>query len=313
MKKVLVVLAILLLGVPAVAKVTVTAEADASGYVTISYQMDAGDANLPRAFGIDVTVTGTKDPTITAIVDVNDSDYYVAPGTFEYDPCYPNDVNWGYAIVDLDSNSFTIEMGSLYDDDDPCHTTPPPPNGTLCKFVIDPCCEYYVDLEENSARGGVVMEDTEKAYDANYVVLVDANGMDITCPNEPIPDGNCFPTDGNYALQYADYITYRKTYLKDPNCWCESPVDQTHYQCDGDADGAKQGMAKYRVAGNDLDLVIANWKKKIDDPTINPCADIDHKKQGMAKYRVAGNDLDIVIANWKKKDGDLPNDCPRPD
>jgi hypothetical protein len=309
MKKILVVLAILLLGVPAVAKVTITAEADIEGSVTISYQMDADDANLPRAFGIDVTVTG---PNITGTPGVNDTDYYVAPGTFEYDPCFPNDVNWGYAIVDLDNNSFTIEMGSLYDDDDPCHTTPPPPNGTLCTFTMDANCEYYVDLEENSARGGVVMENTGKAYDANYVVLVDANGLDISCPNVAPPDGNCFPTDAAYALQYADYITYRKTYGRDPNCWCADP-NGSGYQCKGDADGSTQGMAKYRVAGNDLDLVIANWKRKID--TADPCADVDHKKQGMAKYRVAGNDLDIVIANWKKKDADLgvPGPCPEPD
>lgn len=309
MKKILVVLAILLLVVPAVAKVTVKAEAY-DDLIIVEYQMDADDANLPRAFGIDVTVTGA---VITAIVDVNDKDYYVAPGTFEYDPCAPEDVCWGYAIVDLDADSFTIEMGSLYDDDDPEHTTPPPPNGTLCKFLIDPNCAYYVDLEENSARGGVVMENTEKAYDANYVVLVDANGLGIICP-EP---NECFPNSVDYATQYSAWTMYRNNgWVAEANSWCESPYG-SGYQCHGDADGLKQTPPYYyRVYTNDLGLVIANWKKKISTyPNgANPKADIDHKMQTPPYYyRVYTNDLGRVITNWKKKDLGLSQNCPLTD
>jgi hypothetical protein len=64
---------------------------------------------------------------------------------------------------------------------------------------------------------------------------------------------------------------------------------------------------------NDLAVLVANWKKKIADPTLNPCADLDHKGQGVLKERVMTNDLNILIANWKKKDAQLPGDCPRPE
>jgi hypothetical protein len=118
----------------------------------------------------------------------------------------------------------------------------------------------------------------------------------------------CYPSGGVWAARYADWLTLNK-----PNCWCAKPIG-SGYQCDGDADGLTEGtLTKYRVSLNDLNLIIANWKKKITDPTLNPCADIDHKYEGtLTKYRVSLNDLNIIIANWKKKDTGLPGNCPRP-
>jgi len=84
------------------------------------------------------------------------------------------------------------------------------------------------------------------------------------------------------------------------------------YQCDGD--GALQGLSKYRVYIGELNLLVVNWRKKITDPTLNPCADFDHKDSGFPfKYRVYLKDLTILVNNWKKKDRDLPDDYPRPD
>jgi hypothetical protein len=68
---------------------------------------------------------------------------------------------------------------------------------------------------------------------------------------------------------------------------------------------------KFRVYTNDFNLLVANWKKLITDPTLNPCADIDHKPQGLPKYRVYTNDYNILIGNWKKRDIQLPGNCPR--
>jgi hypothetical protein len=81
------------------------------------------------------------------------------------------------------------------------------------------------------------------------------------------------------------------------------------YQCDGDADGLTEGVQKYRVGPADLGILIVNWKKKIADATLNPCADIDHKSEGALKYRVGPADLGILIVNWKKKDANLPGNC----
>ncbi len=101
---------------------------------------------------------------------------------------------------------------------------------------------------------------------------------------------------------YADWLS-----LGEPFCWC-SP-----YQCDGDVDGKDSGgINKFRVFTGDLSLIVANWRKKGGDATLDPCADIDHKDSGgMNKYRVFTGDLTILVNNWKKKDAALPGNCPR--
>lgn len=121
---------------------------------------------------------------------------------------------------------------------------------------------------------------------------------------------NCFPDTPQYARQYADFLEYAGLGA-DPSCWCASPSDGNHYQCDGDASGRTQAFTNYRVFTDDLALIIKNWKKKID--TADPCADIDHQAQLFLNYRVFTNDLAILVTNWKKRDDQLPNDCPRPD
>ncbi len=121
---------------------------------------------------------------------------------------------------------------------------------------------------------------------------------------------NCFPDAPEYAQQYADFLAYLAL-GSDPSCWC-APPHGSGYQCDGDADGDTQTPLEYRVFTNDLLCVIENWKKKITDPTIDPCCDFDHKAETYLQYRVFGNDLAIVVAGWKKESSELPGDCPRP-
>jgi hypothetical protein len=112
----------------------------------------------------------------------------------------------------------------------------------------------------------------------------------------------CFPK--TFATAYASWVT-----MGMQDCWCSA------YHCDGDADQADSGGAtKYRVYTGDLNLVLANWKKKISDypATLNACADVDHADSGGAtKYRVYTGDLNIVLNNWKKKNSNLPGTCPR--
>jgi hypothetical protein len=119
----------------------------------------------------------------------------------------------------------------------------------------------------------------------------------------PIVTRNCFP---DCHPDYDEWILMGR-----PECWCYSPYDGTSYQCDGDADSKDSGgILKYRVFTGDLNLIVANWQKKLGDPTLNPCADIDHKDSGgLLKYRVYTGDLNIVVANWKKKDAQLPDNC----
>ena len=117
----------------------------------------------------------------------------------------------------------------------------------------------------------------------------------------PYPE-DCLP------ICHPDYVDW--VLMGRPTCWCYSPYDGTSYQCDGDADGKSVPILKYRVYTGDLNLIVANWQKKLGDPTLNPCADIDHKDSGgINKYRVYTGDLNIVVANWKKRDVDLPGNC----
>jgi hypothetical protein len=120
-----------------------------------------------------------------------------------------------------------------------------------------------------------------------------------------INEAECFPSTNS---AYNDWVALGK-----PDCWCAKPIG-SGYQCDGDADGKDSGgLTKYRVFTGDLSLIVANWKKRAGDSTLDPCADIDHKDSGgLTKYRVFTGDLNILVANWKKKDVDLPGDCPRP-
>jgi hypothetical protein len=117
----------------------------------------------------------------------------------------------------------------------------------------------------------------------------------------PIIVEECLPSA--YST-YNDWVALGK-----PECWCRP------YQCDGDADGLDSGFPfNYRVFIGDLALVVDNWRKKIEDATLDPCADIDHKDSGFPfHYRVFIDDLAKVVANWKKKDAGLPGNCPRPE
>ena len=120
-------------------------------------------------------------------------------------------------------------------------------------------------------------------------------------PGAPIIVEECLPSA--YST-YDDWVALGK-----PECWCWP------YQCDGDADGLDSGFPfNYRVFIGDLALIVANWKRAIDDPALDPCADIDHKDSGFPfNYRVFIGDLAKIVANWKKKDADLPGNCPRPE
>jgi hypothetical protein len=115
------------------------------------------------------------------------------------------------------------------------------------------------------------------------------------------PEQDCLP------ICHEDYHEWVE--MSRPDCWCASPIDGTHYQCYGDADGKTETLAKFRIYGGDLSLVVANWKRKIDDPLLNRCADIDHHYQTILKYRVYGIDVNTVVDNWKKKDYELTNNC----
>ena len=278
MKKVALVLLLCLLAAPAFAGVTVQcAQTPDTNEVVVSYEMDIGDANLPRAFAIDISVDSGA--TIGAIYGF-DPNYHVSPGTYDYNEG-TGDVNWGNPVVDLTASSFTVEMGSLYAATDPYgHTTPPAPNGVLLKFTVSGDCS--VIIEENAARAGVdsngvVMEDTEKTFPPEYVAISECQ----------ISVGPAYPPCWDYVSQ------------------CHADSDNNGQVSIGDLNALVWAWGT--VYGEDPNYF--PWDpQEPPDGKYNPCADFDRNGQ------ISIGDLNELSSagywgtSWGE--GDLPQDCP---
>jgi hypothetical protein len=152
---------ILLVASRALATVVLTCTDLGNAVVELSYDASQ-EASLVRAFGLDITVSHG---TITSIGDLS-FDYWVYPGSTIFDPETGEVIDPGTPIAPPDApgalgglgtSGMTIEMGSLYPEDDPIHNTPPPVTGVLFTFTVSAECD--VTVAENSIRGGVVLED----------------------------------------------------------------------------------------------------------------------------------------------------------
>ncbi len=179
MKKLVLVLAVLLVSLPAMAAtVTINADCD-SGVYEVSYETDG---NLPRAFALDIEVdAGTIDAVDTSM----NTAYDIYPGSIviiDNDINDPGSAVCGNSYPDtlggIGTAGVTIEMGSLYADSDPAPDT----SGVLFTFTVSDTAAV-VTITENGIRGGIVMEDPEEpvVFDPNIVpcdifCLADLNG-----------------------------------------------------------------------------------------------------------------------------------------
>jgi hypothetical protein len=309
MKKLILVLAILVVAAPAFAVLDVNLVLCAND-VNIVYT--GGDpCNLPRAFALKIELVGGTDPCIV-IKDVNDykkngestsasKGYGIYPATIAIDSC--GVVNsWGSPLADpndpggskaLPSKTIILELGSLYA---PVHdwVNAPDPCGILCELHFD-CngSNGNVNIrmtDEDTYRGGVVLEDGT-TVDVNKTLLYTpcvAAQPPSKCLKSTIPDQN----EWNGWVQFGE-----------PNCWCFKR------QCRGDSNGGKLGAAW--VASNDLNLLKrALSKNDTCLATISYsgvpgiCADFDHKKQGAA--RVGSFDLNIMKKYLSQPEVNVP-------
>jgi hypothetical protein len=201
MRKLCFMLASLLLTAPVFAGVTVSCEqVPDTNQILVKY---VSDANLPRAFGLDITVDSGA--TIGTIVSGSTSSYFwVYPGTIDINditgdidnpgtPVAPSDDPC--ALGGLGTSGMTIEMGSLYDPCDAQHPTGPSTTENLLKFTVSSDCN--ITIAGNSARGNVVLENTDEA-DATYT------GCAFV--------GDCFPSSDP---KYGQWVTQHK-----PKSWC---------------------------------------------------------------------------------------------
>lgn len=209
MKKMILVLAVLLIASPTLADVTITATYPGSGDI-VSIGFVNADAAKVRAFALDISVT---DGNIVAISNAN-AEYTIYPGSIEIDDD-GNPVSDGLPICSavypgteagLGTDAITIEMGSLYDGDAPAQS------GKLIDIQVDSNCDVALAL--NAIRGGVVMEDPALSP---TVVLVGVGDVLPPPPTYPAcwDETQCNgDTNGDGTLNTTDFFAFKDSYGK---------------------------------------------------------------------------------------------------
>jgi len=236
MKKLLFLIALLMLAIPAQAAVNITL-LRAGNQVTVRYAV-VSEPNLIRAMALDITVDNgvikaaptnmsTGAPPYpsgagadyrvypgSAGIDINDTTGEVDDyGTMVADPCdFPSDTKGGYG-----TNGVTIEAGSLYAPTGPGSPNAPPASGEVFKFWV--CQDCNITVAENIIRGGVVMEDPDYSPTLNLPITlnvdIDRWGACATCFGDASGDGWVRVNDIStlvslltpYGPQYRIYYT----------------------------------------------------------------------------------------------------------
>jgi len=330
MRRILLIVAMLLVAAPAMAGVSVKAVHLPRGggtpfemtccAVEVNYTSDA--PGQVRAFALDINVDSGF--IIRAIrnfqsgVSTDKSPcvygYGIFPGKFR-DYIDPNNPAWtdpNYnpvapsgdpdAKTGLGTDAITVELGSLYYGD----ANKPTQDGTLFRIEVIPsefgAAECNLTLAVNSTRGGVV--------DINGDPITPTFPTNGTCKVTYLDCFPCWPPFGAASLtQYAEWLTVFK-----PNCWCgQAGVPVWNTQCKGDADNKTETFSKYRVYKSDYAKLALCWAKKETQMRFDPnciCADFDHRYETFSKYRVYKSDYARLAANWAKKETQLKPFCP---
>jgi len=299
MRKLMLILLVAVMTVPAVANVEIEVVDNADGTADINYTctgnaVSAEGRALMAGVAIEVTLDGGA--TITAVTNykADGESTNASPGygvymeeAQVYDGAYGWNPGVGDPIADpcdppgtggIGQSSIILELGALYDDVDPCNA--PEVTGTLCTITVSAACNVDIELED-TYRGGLVMEVGASAT----VTLTDGTAGPGGCFSPVHPD-------------YAEWVAQGE-----PECWCFK------YQCQGDADASSQGTPKtgiYRVSFADLTILLGGWQKDTTDAAFDICSDFDRAEQGTPKtgiYRTSFADLTILLANWQDDAG----------
>lgn len=207
MKKLIFILALLLLTAPAWADVVVEPNSEpwegwydeGIGFIEGPIEYDANDSELVRAFALEITVTGPN-----AFIDWCwfEGAYNVAPGS-EDGPI----AEW------VDDNIIIVEFASLYNEDLE-EGDVPESIGTLAGISIgaDPDSEVCIDIVVDDLRGGIVMEDvTTRDIDNDQVCWTTAEAP-IEC-NEELTEG-----------QLEEWFNWEEPEVWCLPCWTEGDV-----------------------------------------------------------------------------------------
>lgn len=204
-------MAVLLLVAPAMAEVKITcSQGFESNVITVSYDA-LSEANLPRAFALDITLVDTYDTdnaVITSVtaakvgesnsssrgygiflgtdgVDINENTGEIIkppagrgwgnPAANPADPC---------ALPGIGTKAVTVELASLYKGPQGVgNPNAPAKNGALMTFTVnDKICDVVITL--NARRGGIVMEDPDQVVTVNLPGVGATPAFAIECPRD---------------------------------------------------------------------------------------------------------------------------------
>jgi hypothetical protein len=175
MRKLFLMLAVLLVASTAyAADVTVScAQVADTNEVIVSYVASA-EANIPRAFALDIQLD--NDETILSVTPL-DPNYWLYPGTYPGgepigDPCDSSDT-----LPGIDTNGVTIEMASLHSPPEVSSPNAPDQLNDLLRIFVSGTCN--MSISGNAARGKVVLYDATNEDDGRDVVYT---GCTITIP-----------------------------------------------------------------------------------------------------------------------------------
>jgi len=211
MKKVIAALLVLAIATPALAA-TMSATQISGTEVKLSYNATGDPQGLIRAFGIDVTVTGT-DVNIVDITNANVA-YDIFPGSIELDaqgnisaPGDPVGSTDNHADTQPGKNSkgVTLEMASLL--------AVPLAADDLCVVVLAGCEDITLTVANNTPRGGVV-HNNGAVSDSSTSITVEASTLD--------------------QAQYALWLGYGKPINWKSCCWPLGDVDNNTFVTFGD-------------------------------------------------------------------------------
>ena len=195
MKKMIFVMAILAMAVPAMAGVTVSITDLGSNVAQISYV--STDANV-AAFGLNVTVDAGTITAVTPTFKGEGAGYGIFPSSFNaiIDPCNPNWSNASYspvavagtpgALGGIGTAGVTLEMGTLY-----AAGGQPAKSGILGTVTVSGPC--YMSLALNSTSGGIVLQNGTAAVDP---ILV---GTQMGPSGPPVPGKAITPSPADAA------------------------------------------------------------------------------------------------------------------
>jgi hypothetical protein len=295
MKKLLFVLALLMLATPAMAAVTLTCASAGPNSVTFGYSTDG---ELVRAFALDIT---TDLGVITEVTSASTA-YRIYPGTIDINaagevedygtPVAPSGDPG--ALGGLGTSGVTVEMASLYGPND-ANANPtyiPGTSGDLVT-VYTSVPSPNVTATVNTTRGNVVLEDTTSVSPSSSTCIA----------------GECYPSG---LSDHGEWVSVGR-----PDSWCYPK------QCHGDATGTDEFFGrtnKVSVGGADVAILLQGYNLNVSeysDPTSDPwiAADFDHDTEFFGRtneVRVGGQDVAILLSYYNDPCSTVPADCLSP-